>query len=86
MGVSHPITDRDVLRFAYNYQNQLLQMQYIFTSKTPEDAYGSETTIRVGNPSLEPQITVTYEAGLSHQLSEDYVLDLTLIIKTFIIM
>ncbi len=77
LGVSHPITDRDVLRFAYNYQNQLPQMQYIFTSKTPEDAYGSETTIRVGNPSLEPQITVTYEAGLSHQLSEDYVLDLT---------
>ena len=77
LGVSHPITDKDVLRFAYNYQNQLPQMQYIFTSKTPEDAYASETTIRVGNPSLEPQITVTYEAGLSHQLSDDYVLDLT---------
>ncbi len=77
LGVSHPITDRDVLRFAYNYQNQLPQMQYIFTSKTPADANVSDQTITVGNTKLEPQITVTYEVGLSHQLSEDYVLDMT---------
>jgi outer membrane receptor protein involved in Fe transport len=81
LGVSHPITDRDVLRFAYNYQNQLPQMQYIFTSKTPEDANVSDVAIRVGNPSLEPQITVTYEVGLSHQLSDDYVLDMTAYFK-----
>ncbi|HNU97969.1 MAG TPA: TonB-dependent receptor, partial [Candidatus Syntrophosphaera thermopropionivorans] len=48
LGVSHPITDKDVLRFAYNYQNQLPQMQYIFTSKTPEDANDSDTIIQVG--------------------------------------
>lgn len=77
LGVSHPITERDVLRFAYNYQNQLPQMQYIFTSKTPEDANLSDVAITVGNPKLEPQITVTYEVGLSHQLSDDYVLDMT---------
>lgn len=77
LGVSHPITDRDVLRFAYNYQNQLPQMQYIFTSKTPQDANISDVAITVGNPTLEPQITVTYEVGLSHQLSDDYVLDMT---------
>jgi len=77
LGVSHPITDRDVLRFAYNYQNQLPQMQYIFTSKTPADANVSDQTITVGNTELEPQITVTYEVGLSHQLSDDYVVDMT---------
>lgn len=76
LGVSHPITDKDVLRFAYNYQNQLPQMQYIFTSKTPQDA-NLQGEIRVGNPSLEPQITVTYEVGLSHQLNDDYVIDMT---------
>jgi outer membrane receptor protein involved in Fe transport len=76
LGVSHPISDKDVLRFAYNYQNQLPQMQYIFTSKTSEDANSGNTTV-VGNPALEPQITVTYEVGLSHQLSEDYVIDMT---------
>jgi len=77
LGVSHPITEKTVLRFAYNYQNQLPQMQYIFTSKTPADANVSDQVITVGNPELEPQITVTYEVGLSHQLSEDYVLDVT---------
>ncbi|MGC9361615.1 MAG: TonB-dependent receptor, partial [Candidatus Syntrophosphaera sp.] len=77
LGVSHPITDRDVLRFAYNYQNQLPQMQYIFTSKTPADANVADQTITVGNTELEPQITVTYEVGLSHQLSDDYVVDMT---------
>ncbi len=77
LGVSHPITERDVLRFAYNYQNQLPQMQYIFTSKTPQDANISDVAITVGNPTLEPQITVTYEVGLSHQISDDYVLDMT---------
>jgi len=77
LGVSHPITERDVLRFAYNYQNQLPQMQYIFTSKTPEDANLSDVAITVGNPTLLPQITVTYEVGLSHQVSDDYVLDMT---------
>ena len=81
LGVSHPITDRDVLRFAYNYQNQLPQMQFIFTSKTPEDANVSDSAITVGNPSLEPQITVTYEVGLSHQLSDDYVVDMTAYFK-----
>lgn len=77
LGVSHPITDKTVLRFAYNYQNQLPQMQFIFTSKTPADANVSDQVITVGNPELKPQITVTYEVGLSHQLSEDYVLDVT---------
>jgi len=76
LGVSHPITERDVLRFAYNYQNQLPQMQYIFTSKDSTDA-NLNSGITVGNPKLEPQITVTYEVGLSHQLSDDYVLDMT---------
>lgn len=77
LGVSHPIDERTVLRFAYNYQNQLPQMQFIFTSKTPDDANVSDTAITVGNPGLEPQITVTYEVGLSRQLSEDYILDMT---------
>ena len=81
LGVSHPITDRDILRFAYNYQNQLPQMAYIFTSKTPEDANVADQTITVGNPSLEPQITVTYEVGLSHQLTDNYVLDMTAYFK-----
>jgi outer membrane receptor protein involved in Fe transport len=77
LGVSHPISERSVLHFAYNYQNQLPQMQYIFTTVDSTDAYTSDANVVVGNPSLEPQITVTYEVGLQQQLSEYLIMDLT---------
>ena len=77
VGVSHPISERAVLHFAYNYQNQLPQMQYIFTTAKPIDAVVSQGNIDVGNPNLEPQITITYEVGLQQQLGEDYILDIT---------
>jgi outer membrane receptor protein involved in Fe transport len=77
LGISHPISERDVVHFAYNYQNQLPPMQYVFTSKDTLDAYGSGSVVTVGNPTLEPQITITYEVGLGHQMSEDYSLDVT---------
>ncbi|MCB5230885.1 MAG: carboxypeptidase regulatory-like domain-containing protein, partial [Candidatus Cloacimonas sp.] len=77
VGVSHPISDKAVIHFAYNYQNQIPQMQYIFTTATPIDAVLSQESIDVGNPNLEPQITVTYEVGLQRQLAEDYMMDIT---------
>ncbi|MDP8321457.1 MAG: carboxypeptidase regulatory-like domain-containing protein [Candidatus Stygibacter australis] len=77
LGVSHPIVEGSVLHFAYNYQNQLPQMQYIFTTVDSTDAYTSDSNVVVGNPSLEPQITVTYEVGLQQQLTEDIMMDLT---------
>ncbi len=77
LGVSHPISERSVLHFAYNYQNQLPQMQYIFTTADSTDAYTSDTNVVVGNPTLEPQITVTYEVGLQQQLTEDLMMDIT---------
>lgn len=82
LGISHPISERDVVHFAYNYQNQLPPMRYIFTSKDTIDAYTSNG-VTVGNPKLEPQITITYEVGLQHQLSEDYVATVTAYYKNF---
>lgn len=81
LGVSHPITERSVLHFSYNYQNQLPRMQYIFTSVRPEDAITSPANIVIGEPSLDPQITVTYEVGLQQQLSEDYIMDIAAYFK-----
>jgi len=78
LGVSHPITDKDVLHFAYNYQSQLPPMQYVFTSATPE--VGS-VGANVGNPNLKPETTITYEVGVEHQMGEDYLLDVTLFYK-----
>jgi outer membrane receptor for ferrienterochelin and colicin len=76
LGVSHPISESAVMHFAYNYQNQLPQMQYIFTTQTWEDAITSNQNVVVGTPDLEPQITVTYEVGLQKSLGEYYVMDI----------
>ena len=83
VGVSHPISEKDVLRFAYNYQNQLPAMRYIFTSKTPQDAYISGSGITVGNAELEPQITITYEVGLQHLINDDWAIDISLYYKNY---
>ena len=78
LGISHPISEKSVVHFAYNYQRQLPQMQYIFTTGRPQDLLVNPSlNVIVGNPELEAQTTVTYEAGLSQQLSENYVLDIT---------
>ncbi|RLC48878.1 MAG: hypothetical protein DRH57_01350 [Candidatus Cloacimonadota bacterium] len=74
LGVSHPITEKDVLHFAYNYQSQLPAMQYVFTSATPEVG---ESGSLVGNPNLKPETTITYEVGIGHQIGEDYLIDIT---------
>jgi len=74
LSVSHPISEKQVVHFAYNYQNQLPMMRYIFTSRDSVDAYIQGSGVEVGNPKLKPQITVTYEVGLQQLLSEDYVL------------
>ncbi len=83
VGISHPISERDALRFAYNYQNQLPPMRYIFTSKTPEDAQTADQTIQVGNAELDPQVTITYEVGLQHLINEDWVADISVYYKNY---
>jgi outer membrane receptor protein involved in Fe transport len=82
LGVSHPISERDVIHFSYNYQNQLPPMRYIFTSRDEVDAL-TQSGITVGNPALEPQITITYEVGLQHLLTDDYVVGITTYYKNF---
>lgn len=78
LGVSHPISEKSVLHFVYNYQRQLPQMQYIFTTGRPQDVITNPgANIVVGNPELDDQTTITYEAGLQYQLHEDYVMDIT---------
>ncbi len=76
-GILYPISQRDNVSFLYNYQNQLPQMKHIFTTKDPE--VDDVSFLNVGNPELEPQITVTYEVGYEHQFADDfsdYVIDI----------
>jgi len=63
-GIAYPISDRDVFSFHYGRFSQIPDRQYIFENR------GSSTQVR-GNPNLENETTVSYQAGLQHMFSPD---------------
>ncbi len=72
-GISHPVTDNDVLYFYYGHFSQLPTFQYVFAKINSK----SQSTYQVfGNPNLNPKTTVQYELGVKHRFSEDQVLEL----------
>ncbi len=84
IGVSHTISQKSVLHFAFNYQNQLPLFKNIYAIASPYDVYtGNEEweAIVLGNPNIEPQITISGEIGLQHQFSEKYFGDITVYYK-----
>jgi len=72
-GISHPITNNDVLYFYYGHFSQLPTFQYVYAKINSK----SQSTYQVfGNPNLNPKTTVQYELGVKHRFSEDQVLEL----------
>ena len=73
LGISHPVTDNDVLYFYYGHFSQQPTYQYVF-ARLNSRARGTYQII--GNPTLNPKTTVQYEIGLKHRFSEDQILEL----------
>ena len=74
LGISHPITDRDVLHFSYNHFLQRPDWRYFFENIGYSTAGAYE---EIGNPELEPQRTVSYEVGFTHQFTDNMKIDIT---------
>ncbi|TKJ40846.1 hypothetical protein CEE37_07745 [candidate division LCP-89 bacterium B3_LCP] len=74
LGISHPITDRDVLYFNYGHYFQVPRLNYLFENITFQ-LYGAFP--RMGNANLEPEQTTSYELGIKHQFADDLVLNVT---------
>lgn len=66
LGVAFPITDRDKFFFHYGRFTQWPSRQYLFRTQDPVGSTGT-----LGNPNLEPELTVSYQAGISHQFTDD---------------
>jgi hypothetical protein len=66
LGFAFPITDRDKFFFHYGRFTQWPSRTFLFAT---QDAIGSIGTL--GNPNLDPELTVSYQAGISHQFTED---------------
>ena len=72
-GISHPVTDNDVLYFYYGHFSQLPTFQYVYAKLQST----SQSTYQVfGNPNLNPKTAVQYELGIKHRFSEDQVLEM----------
>lgn len=78
LGIAHPITDRDVLHFSYNHFLQRPDWRYFYEnlSYSIEGAYEE-----IGNPKIEPQRTVSYEVGFTHQFTPNLKVDATAFYK-----
>lgn len=63
VGVSYPVTERDKFYFNYGHFSQIPDFKYIY-SKLGRRA--TATYELVGNPNLDPTVTVSYELGVEH--------------------
>jgi outer membrane receptor protein involved in Fe transport len=66
LGVAFPITDRDKFFFHYGRFTQWPSRTYLFRTQDPVGSLGT-----LGNPNLQPELTVSYQAGISHQFTDD---------------
>lgn len=73
VGFSYPISNVAKVFFNYGHFNQLPDLENMYRRATQaSNAFGI-----VGNENLDFSKTISYEFGVSYQLSKDYVLDLS---------
>jgi len=66
LGISYPISDRDALSFHYGWTYQTPARSFIFENR------GISSTVGVkGNPDLEPETNISYQAGVQHIFTKD---------------
>jgi outer membrane receptor protein involved in Fe transport len=66
LGIAYPISDRDVLSFHYGWTYQTPARSYVFENRGIGSAVGTQ-----GNPDLEPETNIAYQAGVQHLFSRD---------------
>ncbi len=69
IAISHPITDRDVIRFTYGHYFQRPDGYYLYRNLGYRSL--TKTGNYVGNPSLKPEKTVAYEVGVEHLFTDN---------------
>ncbi len=67
LGISHPITDRDVIYFNYGQYFQIPQFTHLYTNKSFQ-LVGAFPII--GNPNMDPETTTSYEVGVKHAFND----------------
>ena len=66
LGIAYPISDKDVLSFHYGWTFQTPARTFVFENR----GINSAVNVR-GNPDLEPETNIAYQAGVQHLFSRD---------------
>ncbi|HET9326956.1 MAG TPA: TonB-dependent receptor [Candidatus Eisenbacteria bacterium] len=66
LGIAYPISDKDALSFNYGWTYQTPARNYVF-----ENRGLSATVATRGNPDLEPETNVAYQAAVQHLFTRD---------------
>lgn len=78
VGVSFPVSEQAHLFFNYGHYSQRPPYYYVYAKSTSQSG---EEYPRIGNPTLNPQISVSYEIGSEYQFAEGTALRGTLFWK-----
>lgn len=74
--VSFPVTDNNVLYFNYSHAMRLPHPRFVYAGLDP--VYQDRSFLsNLGNPNIDPEVSVSYEVGLKSQLSKDLALTVT---------
>jgi outer membrane receptor protein involved in Fe transport len=66
LGIAYPISDKDVLSFHYGWTYQTPGRNFVFENRGLNAAVGTR-----GNPDLEPETNIAYQAAVQHLFSRD---------------
>lgn len=74
--VSFPVTENNVLYFNYSHAMRLPHPRFVYAGLDP--TYSDRSFLsNLGNPNINPEVTVSYELGLKSQLTKDLALTMT---------
>ena len=76
--VAHPITENSSFFFNYGQFTQIPSYRYVYSKLT---SVSSESFPLLGNPNLNPQISVNYEVGGKHQFMPTAAVNATFFVK-----
>ena len=64
LGLSFPVTEKDKFFFNYGHFSQWPRFAYVYPQLRAQTAVKVQ---QLGNPNLDPKITVEYETGIQHE-------------------
>ncbi|MBC8479047.1 MAG: TonB-dependent receptor, partial [FCB group bacterium] len=72
LGISHPITDHSMMYFNYGRNYQRPALNYLFRNLGYNMGGGFPI---VGNPTLSPEMTTSYEIGVRNEIRKNMILE-----------